>query len=280
MPFLKANGVRYHFHVEGEGEPLLLLHGFTGCSENWSSQVDAFTRRYQLIRIDLLGHGKSEAPQDADRYQMEESAEDIATLINGITTPPVHLLGYSMGGRLALFVALARPALVKSLILESASPGLKTEAERQERRKKDSELALAIERDGIPSFVDQWEQLPLFASQSSLPPEARRTLREQRLHNSATGLANSLRGMGTGRQPSLWGRLPELDVPLLVLVGEFDLKFRRIAGELVRLVPRAQLHVVPGAGHIIHMENPGFFEASVMSFINRELEEKDKGGER
>lgn len=271
MPYFSVNGARYYFHAEGEGEPLVMLHGFTGSSESWSDYVMTFARRFLLIRIDLLGHGMSDAPASATRYSMEASAEDIAALIGQVTSLPVHLMGYSMGGRLALYLAVTRPELVKSLILESASPGLKTEEERRERRERDFQLARSIEQDGIPSFVQRWERLPLFASQASLSDNLRQKLREQRLRNSAAGLANSLRGMGTGIQPSLWARLPVLQPPLLLLAGGLDQKFAELARQMAREVPRALLQVIPGAGHTVHLESPDPFERTVLQFVSGEL---------
>lgn len=176
-----------------------------------------------------------------------------------------------MGGRLALYLAVTRPELVKSLILESASPGLKTEEERRERRERDFQLARSIEQDGIPSFVQRWERLPLFASQASLSDNLRQKLREQRLRNSAAGLANSLRGMGTGIQPSLWARLPVLQPPLLLLAGGLDQKFAELARQMAREVPRALLQVIPGAGHTVHLESPDPFERTVLQFVSGEL---------
>jgi 2-succinyl-6-hydroxy-2,4-cyclohexadiene-1-carboxylate synthase len=198
---------------------------------------------------------------------MEPVAASLITLLDRRTSQPAHLLGYSMGGRLALYLAVHYPHRFRSLILESASPGLKTEAEREARRQRDNALSKRIERDGITAFVDFWESLPLWASQSKLPPETRARLRQQRLQNNPAGLANSLRGMGTGVQPSLWQKLPEVPLPVLLLTGALDRKFVGIAQEMAPLFPQAQHVTIPDAGHTIHLERPETFLQTAVSFL-------------
>jgi 2-succinyl-6-hydroxy-2,4-cyclohexadiene-1-carboxylate synthase len=161
-----------------------------------------------------------------------------------------------MGGRLALYLAVHHPGVVATLSLESASPGLKTERERRDRRATDEALAARIEREGIEAFVDYWEALPLWESQRGLPPKIRAAQRERRLANDPVGLANSLRGMGTGVQPSLWEALPGVNQPTSLLTGERDRKFTVIAEQMRAALPRATLASAPGAGHNIHLEQP------------------------
>jgi 2-succinyl-6-hydroxy-2,4-cyclohexadiene-1-carboxylate synthase len=156
-----------------------------------------------------------------------------------------------------------------SLILESASPGLATEAERDERQVRDNDLADRIERDGIAAFVDYWEALPLFASQQRLPDDVRARLRSQRLNNRPAGLANSLRGMGTGVQPSMCDRLPGLAMTTLLLAGEFDSKFVGLAQQMYDLIPEARLQIVPNTGHTIHLEAPVKVQNLVTSFLSK-----------
>jgi 2-succinyl-6-hydroxy-2,4-cyclohexadiene-1-carboxylate synthase len=173
-----------------------------------------------------------------------------------------------MGGRLALYLTVNYPDWFQSLVLESASPGLDTAVARAERQKQDSDWADWIETNGIEAFVERWEQLPLWASQSQLPEETRLALRQQRLQNNPTGLAYSLRGMGTGVQPSLWSRLSELKMPVLLLTGELDSKFVAINQQMVRQIPQGQLQIIPQAGHTIHLERPSHFNQLVQSFLD------------
>ena len=263
-----ANGLAYRIDISGDGPPLLLLHGFTGSRRNWRPHLPAFASDFKVIALDLLGHGETAVPQTPQRYQMEQAAADLVTIIDQITTPPVHLLGYSMGGRLALYFALNFYPYVRKLILESASPGLKTAQARAERQQRDEALADFIEREGIVAFVDRWEKLPLWATQKQAETAVRQTLRQQRLQNNPAGLAHSLRGMGTGVQPSLWPHLSQMDTPTLLLCGELDDKFVAINREMVTLMPQAQLAIVPQAGHTVHWERPLLFQQICRHFLH------------
>ncbi len=268
MTRITVNGLNYNVDVHGSGVPLVMLHGFTGSVENWHPLVGHLEQYTTAILIDLPGHGRSDAPPDPARYEMTAVARDLAKLLQALTASPVNLLGYSMGGRLALYMAVHYPDLVKTLILESASPGLAEAQERLARRKRDEALADAIEREGVAAFVSYWENLPLFASQKRLPEAVRQQLRAQRLRNRPHGLANSLRGMGTGVQPPLWDDLTHVRQPVLLMAGELDAKFARIAKQMQARLPHAQLDIVPDAGHTIHLEQPGAFEGQVITFIH------------
>lgn len=267
MTEMDINGVTYHIEAAGSGAPLVLLHGFTGAAANWRAHIAAFAQHYHVIAPDLPGHGGTTAPDDRTRYNMAHAAADLAAICHTVAGEPVHLLGYSMGGRLALYTALYYPGSVRTLILESASPGLAHETERADRREQDNALAERIERDGVAAFVDMWERLPLWESQQRLSAEARAHLRAQRLTNNPRGLANSLRGMGTGVQPSLWGDLGKLAMPVLLLTGALDAKFERIAREMAARIPEAQHVSIPDAGHTVHLEQPKPFQRAVLAFI-------------
>lgn len=275
MPYQPINQLCYHYQQTGTGTPVLLLHGFTGRGRNWQA-VSSFEFRvsspqspvssYRFLTVDLPGHGLTDSPTDPARYRMEYAAADLATLILDLTAPPIHLVGYSMGGRLALYLALHYPHLFYSLVLESGSPGLATTTERQARRASDEQLAQQLEQDGLEAFVDYWGNIPLFASQNRLSEEVRQRLRLQRLQNSSLGLANSLRGMGTGAQPSLWEQLPQLQMPVLLLAGELDSKFVTIARQIAAQLPQAQLRLIPNAGHTIHLEQLAVWVEAVQTF--------------
>lgn len=253
--------------MAGEGPPLLMLHGFTGSLKTWEPFVPRWSGQYKLVMVDVIGHGKSDAPPDPARYGMDFATRDLASLCDALNIKTCAVLGYSMGGRLALAFATRYPERVNALILVSSSPGLKGESERQARVKQDEQLATFIEQNGVRAFVERWEKLPLFASQSRLPRPVREKIRRGRLQNSANGLANSLRGMGTGRQPSLWEAIKKANVPTLLLVGEEDLKFSRIAEEMERLMPRATRCQVPAVGHAVHVEQPDVFDKIVRDYL-------------
>ena len=264
---LPVNGVTYHALEAGSGPALLLLHGFTGSHANWHAVMAALAPSFRVIAADLLGHGQTDAPADPARYAMPHAAADLVALMTALDAGTFHLLGYSMGGRLALFTALAYPERVRSLVLESASPGLAGADERAARVTADEALAASIVRDGMAAFVDRWEALPLFASQTRLPAAMRARLRAQRLANNPTGLANSLRGMGTGIQPALWPRLHEATMPALLLTGAEDAKFCAIARAMVKEMPRPQHITVENAGHTVHLEQPADFTRHVDQFL-------------
>jgi 2-succinyl-6-hydroxy-2,4-cyclohexadiene-1-carboxylate synthase len=267
MTTLTINGLRYFVHDEGTGPPLILLHGFTGSSAGWAPVMESLSGHHRVLAIDLPGHGRTDAPYESERYQMGNVAADIEKLLSTLCIGRAHLLGYSMGGRLALFLALRYPGLWQTLVLESASPGLADAAARHERASADDALADWIQEHPLADFVDCWESLPLFSSQKSLSPEVQASQRHERLANSRLGLANSLRGMGTGRQPSLWSELDRLRLPTLLLTGTLDVKFTDINWLMAAAIPGSRLVTVRNAGHTIHLEQPATFAEQVLQFL-------------
>jgi 2-succinyl-6-hydroxy-2,4-cyclohexadiene-1-carboxylate synthase len=269
MPFIEINSLKYYYQLSGSGLPLVLLHGFTGSSQNWSSHQAVFAQSYRVLTVDLIGHGLTDKPSDAARYGIYYAANDLIQLVDRVVGCPINLLGYSMGGRLALYTAAHYPEYLMSLMLESASPGLADDTERRERIRQDTLLAERIEREGVEAFVNFWERIPLFASQQHLESAIQKRVRAQRLNNSALGLANSLRGMGTGVQDSLWHRLCEIQLPTAIIAGSLDTKFVGIAQQMYDLMPNAQLKLVPEVGHAVHLEAPEIFRMHIMNFLTR-----------
>ncbi len=263
----RVNGLGYHIESTGDGPPLLLLHGFTGSLRNWDALADALAASYRVIRVDLPGHGATELPQHPKRSTMAQVADDLCALLRALDAAPAHVLGYSMGARLALSLALQHPDCVSRLMLESGSPGLKTEDERVARRASDEALAQRIEADGVAAFVDAWEALPLWSTQKSLPDESRARLRQLRLQNTAAGLALSLRAMGAGVQTSLWPQLEQLRAPTLLITGFEDGKFDMIAREMRVAAPSLLHESVLNAGHAVHLEMPDRYAQLVKQFL-------------
>jgi len=268
---VQVNGMRLGVEQRGAARKhdltLVMLPGFTGSAAGWGSLLDMLAAyRLRVIAFDLPGHGQSDAPRDPQRYAVECCERDIVAALQelGVKRGTSLLLGYSMGGRIALYAAFS--GFFRALILESASPGLEDPVEREQRRAADGALAASIERDGVPAFVDRWEQLPLFASQHRLPPETREALRRQRLNNRAGGLAQSLRGVGTGVQLPLQDRLPALHMPVLLIAGGLDTKFAAIARSMSQALPQSQLCIVANAGHAVHLERPVEFASLVGEF--------------
>lgn len=276
MGRIAANGINLNVEMSGEGDALVLLHGFTGSAESWSSHIEAFSQRFRVIAVDLPGHGLSDSPGDAARYRMERCVEDLRAVLDQLALARINLLGYSMGGRVALHFAAAHPDRVAALILESATPGLSDPAERQARTASDHALAERLERDGLAAFVDYWTTLPLFASQSRLPAEVRANLHSQRLNNNVTGVANSLRGMGTSAQASLWDNLAGIRTPTLLIAGALDEKFTRIAQQMAASMPHSRLAIVGNAGHTVHLEQPVIFDQMVLDFETAPAQESTR----
>ena len=267
MPTIRVDGIDFHVEEFGGGPPLFLLHGFTGSSASWAPIGDDFTRRHRVIAIDLIGHGATSAPADPSRYAFERALDDLVEIADQFGVARASWLGYSMGGRLALGLALRYPLRVSALILESATAGIQDDEGRRQRAEEDDGLANRIEDVGVEAFVDEWAGLPMWESQCVLPAEVRQHQHDIRLRNRAIGLANSLRGMGQGVQPSYWDRLQEIDFPVLLIAGALDRKYSGIAGQMGIRIPEATLTMVPGAGHAVHLEQPKQFTDEVIEFL-------------
>jgi len=227
------------------GAELVLLHGFTQTGRSWQPVHRALAGRYRAVAPDLPGHGdfagRPASFAACDAY--------LRALVRGSHT----LVGYSMGGRIALHAALAPDAAVRRLVMIGASPGLEDPGERAARRTADDALAARIEAIGLEAFVREWGAQPLFAG---MPRGVAELAHADRMRNAAAGLATALRGLGTGVMPSLWERLGELALPVELVVGERDEKFRSVAERMAWALPSARVHVVAGAGHAVQLEAP------------------------
>jgi 2-succinyl-6-hydroxy-2,4-cyclohexadiene-1-carboxylate synthase len=222
---------------------LVLLHGFTQTRQSWRRTARALAGRYRALAPDLPGHG-----QAAHRTA---SFPAVTAYVRALAPQPFTLVGYSMGGRIALHAAFQlRP---ERLVLIGASPGIADPVERAARRATDEALAARIEAVGVEAFAAEWGEQPLFAGQ---PERVRAAANADRLRNTAGGLAAALRGLGTGAMEPLWDRLPELAIPVTLVVGERDEKFRAIAERMRERLPRAHVIVVPGTGHAPQLEAP------------------------
>lgn len=234
-------------HDPAMAPDLVLLHGFTHTGASWDRVVVALAERYRPLAPDIRGHG---AASDVRPVSVAGVVSDVSAL----ATEPFELAGYSMGGRLALHVALALPERVDRLVLIGASPGIADPAARAERRAADERLAAEVEGMTIEAFAQRWAQTAVLADQ---PPAVQEAVHADRLRSTPDGLAEALRGLGTGALPSLWERLAELTAPVDLVVGERDAKFAAIARDMAAALPRARVHVVAGAGHAVHLEAPG-----------------------
>jgi 2-succinyl-6-hydroxy-2,4-cyclohexadiene-1-carboxylate synthase len=229
----------------------VLVHGFTQTGRSWTAVADHLAADHEVVAVDAPGHGGSGA--------VAADLPDGAVLL-GATGGRATYVGYSMGGRLCLHVAVSRPDLVERLVLVSATAGMDDPGERRNRRDADVALAETIERDGLDSFLQRWVAQPLFAG---LPdPDL-----DDRRRNTVAGLATSLRLAGTGTQEPLWTRLPDLAMPVLLVAGADDPKFVAAAERMSGLLPHPTLEVIAGAGHTAHLEQPAAFLAVLTRWL-------------
>lgn len=271
---IKLNGVHYSYIEEGEGQTVLLLHGFTGTKKTWAELIKKLKQNFHVIAIDLLGHGETDSPEDPNRYVMEHAAKDLDDFLTEKQIDRIHLLGYSMGGRLALYFALYYQHRIQSLLLESCTAGLISEEERFARIKQDDQLASMLINKGMKSFVDYWENISLFSSQKQLPKSHQEMIRAGRLLQSPIGLSNSLKGMGTGIQPSLWDQLETLESRSLLICGEYDEKFCSIMGKMNEKIKNSEIRKILRAGHAIHVEQSEIFATIVSEFFLKSEKEE------
>lgn len=252
-------GATLHRETYGSGPRLVLVHGFTQSGRGWGEIGRALSRTHTVVAVDAPGHGRS-AGVEADLGEGAALLAATAEAAGG----GASWLGYSMGGRYALHVALAYPSLVERLVLVSTTAGIDDPAERRARREWDEGLARRVEGEGVEAFLRWWLSQPLFAS---LPPGAAGL--ESRLGGTAAGLASSLRRAGTGNQEPLWTRLEQIGIPVLVVAGQLDTKYVQLAERLVSSIgPNASLAVIGGAGHACHLERPGPFVDAVLAWLD------------
>jgi len=260
----------YTVHTFGSGAPALLaLHGFTGSGLDFAALASNLGGAMHCP--DLPGHGATAvarpAPTEPAAAGIEACAADIALLAAELGLDQPVLLGYSLGGRTALTLACRRPAFARGLVLIGASPGLRDAAEQAARRASDEALASALESGGTAAFMERWEDLPLLRSQLRMGHAPWQEFSARRRAGDAHGLALSLRTMGTGSMPPLWDRLAELELPILLVTGEEDVRYTEVARAMAARLPRAECSVVAAAGHSPHLERPPEVAEVVRAFV-------------
>jgi len=250
-------------------DTLIFLHGFTGSANDWKKTAELIDNRFNKIAVDLVGHGKSDKPDEVEKFTASFINSQLLDVINHFTKEKVFLLGYSMGGRAALSFAVNHPEKVKGIILESTSAGIKDTADRKERVKSDEELANFIETNSIENFIDHWMNLEIFGTQKRFSNDLLQKLRDEKLQNSSVGLAQSLRGFGTGSMPYLGDKLSSFDFPVLLITGELDPKFTQINQEMVKKFPSAKHQIIQNAGHNVHLEETLKCSETINRFLNQ-----------
>lgn len=257
MSILEGADVRLNYFVAGEGAPVTLLHGFTQSGRSWQEVIATMPQGWRWVVPDLRGHGETRLQRGA-ACTMDACTSDLEMLWNHLGIQRTHLVGYSMGGRLALHVAARKPERLLSLLTIGAHAGLEEEA-REGRRLGDEALAQRIEQDGLEPFVKYWSGLPLFAGLERRGPSFVAQLRAERMNNTLGGLACSLRGMGAGVMEPLWLDLARVTVPCTFVAGQLDHGYVASARRLAATVPNGRVEVVLRAGHAVHQERPEAF---------------------
>lgn len=247
-------------------DPVVLLHGFMGLSDDWMHVVSQLKDQYRCVMPDLPGHGRSGFPLRRKMITIQSVAEGIIEMLDTLKVEKSTLLGYSMGGRVALYTALNFPDRISALILESSGPGLEDEYERRVRTALDDDRAYHLRVQGLDPFLDEWYRAPLFESLHRFP-ERLALLKASRAIHNVEGLAAALQGLSTGRQPSLWDKLEQLNLPTLLICGSLDHKFTRINRIMSESIRLCEWKIIGDAGHNTHLEHPEAFVTTVQRFL-------------
>ncbi|MEJ2615469.1 MAG: 2-succinyl-6-hydroxy-2,4-cyclohexadiene-1-carboxylate synthase, partial [Ignavibacteriaceae bacterium] len=248
---------------------VLFIHGFTGSSHDWENIIEQLPENFNYYSIDLIGHGNSDSPVIKELYNADSLVNQLKEFTSQVINDKFILIGYSMGGRAALSYSVKYPGTIEGLILESSTAGIKDQNERQERIKKDEEIADYLVRHSIGEFIDYWMDMDIFNTQKRFANSKLEEIRNSKLNNNKTGLSNFLRGFGTGKMPPLYDQLKNITAKTLLISGELDEKFSLINNEMVALFPSAEHISIKNSGHNTHLERPEAFVKTVRSFLNK-----------
>ena len=245
---------------------VVLLHGFMGCLDNWADLRQKLRPQWPTLALDLPGHGATPLDPFGARGAFLPLVEALEGWIDERKLGKVHLLGYSMGGRLALALALRSPERFRSLILEGVSPGLESAGAIRTRQADEQGWAQSLRTDR-QSFLKEWQAQPLFDRQRERNPEGYAAALRLRLKSDPAEWAGALQGYGLGHQPNLWPQLAHLNLPVLLITGDEDTKFTLGAQRMVSVLPNASHKVVAQAAHTPHLEQPVAFNRIVAEFL-------------
>lgn len=255
----------WHWHKLGDSsQPVLVfLHGFMGTGADWVQIASSFSDHFYCMMPDLPGHG--ETPLD-DGLGYTAWSISLRDELSAQWIERIHLVGYSMGGRLALYFSLRYPEMVEKLVLESANPGIVDKIKRKERAALDDKLAARIREQGMKEFLEFWYNIPLFESLNH-HPDVKAQLIEKRSQQNGENMARVLSEMSLGRQPELWSRLGELEMPTLLVAGELDEKYCHITSQMAATLSKSTRVTLPDCGHNAHLENRSLFFCHLGSWV-------------
>ena len=270
---LDTKGVKlnleYPTEIDKTKDYILFLHGYTGCAEDWFPVFEQMPGKYNYIALDIIGHGKSDAPSNPSYYNIESITAQIKIIKDHLTPNKIFLLGYSMGGRIALSYTVAYPEDIKGLILESASAGIKNDAERQKRYEDDLKLAEFIETHTLEEFIETWSDQELFNTQRRFSNDKLKKIRKKKASGSKIGYANSLKGFSTGIMPPVHDKLKKIPLKILLITGDLDSKFTGINARLAKRFFKAKHKIVRNSGHSTHLEEPKRFVEIVLNYLGQ-----------
>lgn len=280
---LTIGNYRFNYVVIGNRQKpvILFLHGFMGSCEDFAEVANLLKEDFCCLLIDLPGHGKTEVEGDLDGetrrgflamrnrhvdYQMPEVAIAIVRLLKHLEIDRCFLVGYSMGGRLALYLAIFFPQNFYQVVLESASPGLEKKLDRNNRIKRDLHVANRLKTQNLDLFLLDWYANPLFCSFVKHPNYQQALAKK--LNNNPSKLAKSLKYMGLGMQPSLWKHLKSIQLSTLLIVGKLDLKFVAINHKISAFSSRFEMKTVANTDHNVHFGHPLDFARLLKNFFS------------
>ncbi|MCB7036576.1 alpha/beta fold hydrolase [Eggerthella sinensis] len=282
-PFVH-DGVRYGMARWGAPDaapatPLILLHGFSQSAASWDDVAVQLGATRPVYALDLVGHGASDRPDNPEAYALDAQGAALCAFahhVAAVENAHPAVLGYSMGGRVTLSALSGDPHAFSAVILEAAGLGPASPADRAAAAERDARCAARLRVDGLAAFMDVWEQLPLFATQRTLPADVRERLHAARMANDAEALARTFEHAGQHVMPDRAANLATLaalasshaqPLPLLYLAGEHDQKYRAQAHDFAAATHAATC-IVPGAGHNTHLEAPAAFVREVEAFLS------------
>jgi len=260
---------KYDLHYYSAGNPekqcIIFFYVFLGSGLDWEEIIDRLSSDFYCLAIDLPGHGKTRVHGSITAYSMESFAGSFTRFVksSGIMNP--SLVGYSMGGRLAMFLTVSVHNLWSAAVFESATPGLRKEKQRVERQTKDNKIAKRLEKEKLEDFIADWYQQTLF--QTLEKSKNFNSIVKRRRNNNSEELAKSLKMMGVGVQPSLWNACRTINIPILLLTGEFDRKFCSIIKDMNTINSDFNLEIIKNAGHNVHLEQPDAYFKQIHKFL-------------
>jgi 2-succinyl-6-hydroxy-2,4-cyclohexadiene-1-carboxylate synthase len=272
--YIEHSGIKLNVEIPKEFDKrkdvVLLLHGFTGCAEDWLPIIDLLPENFNYVCLDLIGHGKSDHPVAPEFYYTDSIIEQIKTVKERIIKDSkIILVGYSMGGRVALSYAIKYPDDIKGLVLESSSAGIKNDTERNKRYEEDLKLIEFISSHTMEEFIDFWQDQEMFNTQRRFSNDKLKRLKKIKYNNSKIGLMNTLRGFSTGIMPPLHDKLKTIPTKVILISGELDTKYTFINSKIVRGFHKAKHKVVKNSGHNTHLEEPKRFVEIITNYFNQ-----------